>query len=442
MLYHRKVAERSTVSIAKRLVSSTVTNNSHTFCYKSYDEFYKIILSLKLPNGWTISKKSAENIRIYYSDDIHLIPQYEIYANISLSLQIRVCWLLPTDHIVYSDSGASMKNITLTNLIAAISSNLFCKGVSYTAESLVTHCIPKFLTQPSEKPLQQTECHRPEKCLVLCDAVKCKVCVNSEQQHERFKKRKSDMLLLPAQPNAPISITSPERIKLTIQSFRQENKDLKSRIEALQAEIQNSSISVSQNLNDDLVTIMSNIDPSKVSPFMQFFWKQQQKYLQSSSTGVRYHPMVIWYCLSIAAKSPSAYDDLRYDEKAGTGFLVLPSRRRLRDYKNYIRPESGFNSHIIDELKSKIEHFTDVEKFVVLLFDEMKIQENLVWNKHTGELIGYVDLGDPHLNFATLEKVDNNATHILVFMLRSIINPFKFSLANFATTSSQLFPLF
>ena len=103
-----KVAERSTVSIAKRLVSSTVTNNSHTFCYKSYDEFCKRILSLKFPNGWTISKKSSENIRIYYSDDMHLIP-HEIYVNISLSFQIRVyCWLLPTDHIVYSNSGASM----------------------------------------------------------------------------------------------------------------------------------------------------------------------------------------------------------------------------------------------------------------------------------------------------------------------------------------------
>ena len=26
--------------------------------------------------------------------------------------------------------------------------------------------------------------------------------------------------------------------------------------------------------------------------------------------------------------------------------------------------------------------------------DEMKIQENLVWNKHTGDLIGFIDLGD------------------------------------------------
>ena len=26
--------------------------------------------------------------------------------------------------------------------------------------------------------------------------------------------------------------------------------------------------------------------------------------------------------------------------------------------------------------------------------DEMKIQEDLIWDKHTGDLIGYVNLGD------------------------------------------------
>ena len=77
--------------------------------------------------------------------------------------------------------------------------------------------------------------------------------------------------------------------------------------------------------------------------------------------------------------------------------------------------------------------------------DEMKIQENLVWDKHTGDLIGFVDLGDTELNYATFKKSDEIATHILVFLVRSIVNPLKFSLANFATTNStsiQLFPLF
>ena len=31
---------------------------------------------------------------------------------------------------------------------------------------------------------------------------------------------------------------------------------------------------------------------------------------------------------------------------------------------------------------------------VLFSFDEMKIQENLVWPRHTGDLIGFVDLGD------------------------------------------------
>ena len=76
--------------------------------------------------------------------------------------------------------------------------------------------------------------------------------------------------------------------------------------------------------------------------------------------------------------------------------------------------------------------------------DEMKIQENLVWYNYTGERIGYVDLGDIELNYATLPKVNEIASHVMVFLVHSIVNPFKFSLANFATKdiqASQIFPL-
>ena len=46
--------------------------------------------------------------------------------------------------------------------------------------------------------------------------------------------------------------------------------------------------------------------------------------------------------------------------------------------------------------------------------DEMKIQEGLVWDKHTSEHIGYVDLGDPDFNYATLKKPDELTSHNLV----------------------------
>ena len=181
---------------------------------------------------------------------------------------------------------------------------------------------------------------------------------------------------------------------------------------------------------------MSNAEKSEVSPFMKFFWEEQKKYLNvSCKTSIRYHPMIIRYCLALQAKSAAAYNEIRYDAKTGTGFVVLPSQRRPRD----------FNHEIINELKNKVKYFSDIERFMVILFDEMKIQENLVWSKHTGDLIGFVDLGDVNLNYATLQETNAIASHVLVFLLRSVVNPFKFNLANFATknaTASQIFPLF
>ena len=43
----------------------------------------------------------------------------------------------------------------------------------------------------------------------------------------------------------------------------------------------------------------------------------------------------------------------------------------------------------------------------------MKIQEDLVWDKYTGELFGFVDLGDIQTNFATLKDVKELAIHVL-----------------------------
>ena len=63
--------------------------------------------------------------------------------------------------------------------------------------------------------------------------------------------------------------------------------------------------------------------------------------------------MIIKFCFNLAAKSSSAYNDLRYDSKTGSGILVLPSIRTLRDYKNYIRPERGFNPDVINDLARK-----------------------------------------------------------------------------------------
>ena len=85
-----------------------------------------------------------------------------------------------------------------------------------------------------------------------------------------------------------------------------------------------------------------------------------------------------------------------------TGFVILPSRCWLRVYKNCIGPQRGFNKDIVNELREKVKYISDNERYFVMLMDEMKIQENLVCDRHTGDLIDYVDFGDTELNFATL----------------------------------------
>ncbi|XP_033109046.1 uncharacterized protein LOC117110449, partial [Anneissia japonica] len=92
-----------------------------------------------------------------------------------------------------------------------------------------------------------------------------------------------------------------------------------------------------------------------------------------------------------------------------------------------------------------VKDYQPVERFVAILFDEMKVQSGLVWDKHSGELIGYIDLGDPDTNYATLESQYMIATHALVFMVKGICSKLQFVLGYFATgaiTSFQLFPIF
>ena len=55
----------------------------------------------------------------------------------------------------------------------------------------------------------------------------------------------------------------------------------------------------------------------------------------------------------------------------------------------------------------------------------MKIKEGLVYNKHTGNTIGFTDLGDVNNKSIQLEQQECEhraiATHVLVVMVRGIL---------------------
>eukprot|EP00795_Rhopilema_esculentum_P011020 gene11020-19863_t len=97
-----------------------------------------------------------------------------------------------------------------------------------------------------------------------------------------------------------------------------------------------------------------------------------------------------------ACKSPAAYVEVRdaLGRKQG-GILTLPCKRTLRGYKNWIRPKS----------------------------DEMRIRANLIYEKVSEVLLGFVDLGDPHLNFGILERLMESHEHLLPYLLRLDLQP-------------------
>ncbi len=310
--------------------------------------------------------------------------------------------------------------------------------------------IPKLFEPYSESdndyPLSQREYTRAESCELLIGLDgKCDNCTGAENKEMDCLKKKEAALLVPAKLNAPISQTSSQRIVIAMKQHHLENKELQETITQLKEELANHSVPLNEELKNDFISFMDNADEKDIPQFMKLFWREQQQYMSSSKSGIRYHPMVIRFCLNLASKSPAAYEELRYNEKTKSGVLILPSPRTLRSYKNYIRPKQGFNKEIIKELCKKVEKFSDIERNVVILIDEMKIQENLVWDKYSGDLIGFVDLGDTDLNFATLQNVDTIASHLLVLLVRGAVNPLKYSFANFATanaTSPQLFAIF
>ena len=56
----------------------------------------------------------------------------------------------------------------------------------------------------------------------------------------------------------------------------------------------------------------------------------------------------------------------------------------------------GFSNEVDVQLAAtaKLDSYKEYEKCVVMLMDEMYIREKLVYDKHNGSLISFVNLGD------------------------------------------------
>ena len=100
-------------------------------------------------------------------------------------------------------------------------------------------------------------------------------------------------------------------------------------------------------------------------------------------------------------RSSGAYETLRE-----SGCLRLPSQCTLRDYTHYVEAAAGF-SHQVDMMlhkAAKVGVCPEREKLVLLLLDEMHIREDIVYDKHSGLMIGFANLGEVNEHLLAFER--------------------------------------
>ena len=63
-----------------------------------------------------------------------------------------------------------------------------------------------------------------------------------------------------------------------------------------------------------------------------------------------------------------------------SGFITLPSERMLRDYPNYIKCTPGYQQEVVDmmQVEWKCDQLPECRRYVTLLFDQMKVKEDIV----------------------------------------------------------------
>lgn len=142
--------------------------------------------------------------------------------------------------------------------------------------------------------------------------------------------------------------------------------------------------------------------------FHRLFWEEQKRAsMQKHKRSMKWHPFFIRWCLYLRHVSGKAYELLRQSQ-----CIRLPSQRTLKDYTYYVSAKIGF---CVDRLLvSSIDLTEEKNRYVCLVMDEVHIRDGLVYNKHDGQLIGFVDLGETSNHLLDLETYESGSTREIV----------------------------
>ena len=242
-----------------------------------------------------------------------------------------------------------------------------------------------------------------------------------------------------------------QRMRNLAQLVRAKDKIISDQQKKIDSVLKVNGVTVDECTHNDLLTIMSaQKDVGAGENFSSVFWQQQLRAAKlENKNGMHWHPAIIRWCLYLHHRSSGCYSTLR-----DSGVITLPSERTLRDYKHCFTTNFGFSASRDLQLSEAVKSYTPchLSKYVTITVDEMYIKAGLVFNKASGALVGFHDLGEVNNLLGDLERVLKNpntrrplAKVMLVFMVRGLFTSMKFPYVQFAAASTKgatLFPLF
>ena len=236
-----------------------VTPSSNS-CYKSLEELSNRARGLKCLADW-VSKFSVAKAVFKKMVEPYMLPHLEVIVDDSLAFSVKVygCCLVD-DHPLYLKYRRSMQNVTLSKLIKELEGLKLCTGIQACeiTGKMFHHVVPLNISDSdSEDDEQQQQEQFPNKgfwrykgCLLLQEEDICVLCDESTSNSCKAKKK----CVKPAQLNAPVSKTDPERIKLTLKQHRLRCAQLEQELHEMRTELQKSSMEIDNELSKDLIT--------------------------------------------------------------------------------------------------------------------------------------------------------------------------------------------
>ena len=357
----------------------------------------------------------------------------------------------------------------ITNLLSKIDSLSICAGqtdhhfvemVAAKKGKIISHngkfsaYIDNCITVTNGKILLDTV--RTSECELLYASKQCVSCkayrANLRAMHNKWSKHNLSDTLDSSSHTNDRYLTSPQK-KAKIDALRHRVHVVKEEVRNLKEKVLKLSEQgdeVDADLQEDLVHIMNENTNSvreayAKGTFSRLLWDEQLKATTAKNPcQIRWHPMLIKWCLNLKLLPSSAYHALRT-----SGFLTLPSERTLRDYLHYFVSKPGFQNEVHQQLLEEVNllQLSESKKYVSLIIDEMKIKEGLVYNKQSGNVIGFTDLGDINNHLTQLENGYEHpsvATHVLVLMIHGAFFKLEFPYAHFGTEgicADEIYPI-